>query len=68
MKEDVSNRSIRKLLEEFGVTAQLEIEKAVRQAVAEHRLNGSERLPAKLTLSIPTVALTHDIEGDVDLG
>ena len=68
MKEDVFNTSIRKLLKEFGVTAQREIERAVRQAVAEHRLEGSERLPAKLTLSIPTVGLTHTIEGDVDLG
>ena len=36
MKEDVFNTSIRKLLKEFGVTAQREIEKAVRQAVVEH--------------------------------
>ena len=68
MKEDVFNTSIRKLLKEFGVTAQREIERAVRQAVAEHRLTGSEKLLAKLTLSIPTVGLTHNIEGDVDLG
>jgi hypothetical protein len=68
MKEDVFNTSIRKLLKEFGVTAQREIETAVREAVAEHRLKGSKRLPTKLTLSIPTVGLTHSIEGDVDLG
>ena len=68
MKEDVFNTSIRKLLKEFGVTAQREVEKAVRQAVAENWLKGSERLPTKLTLSIPTVGLTHSIEGDVDLG
>ena len=68
MKEDVFNTSIRKLLKEFGVSAQREIETAVRQAVAEHRLKGSERLPTKLTLSISTVGLTHTIEGDVDLG
>ena len=68
MKEDVFNTSIRKLLKEFGVTALREIEKAVRQAVAEHRLKGTERLPTKLTFSIPTVGLTHNIEGDVDLG
>ena len=68
MKEDVFNTSIRKLLKEFGVTAQREIEKAVRQAVAEHQLNGSERLPTKLTLSIPAVRLTFNVEGDVDLG
>jgi hypothetical protein len=68
MKEDVFNTSIRKLLKEFGVSAQREIEKAVRQAMAEHRLRGSERLPTKLTLSIPTVGLTFNVEGDVDLG
>jgi hypothetical protein len=68
MKEDVFNTSIRKLLKEFGVTAQREIEKAVRQAVAEHLLKGSERLPTKLTLSIPAVGLTFNVEGDVDLG
>ena len=68
MKEDVFNTSIRRLFREFGVTAQREIEKAVRQAVVEHRLKGSERLPTNLTLSIPTVGLTHTIEGDVDLG
>jgi hypothetical protein len=68
MQEEVFNTSIRKLLKEFGVTAQREIEKAVRQAVAEHRLKGSERLPARLTLSIPTLGLTHNVEGDVDLG
>jgi Family of unknown function (DUF6494) len=68
MNEDVFNTSIRKLLKEFGVTAQREIEKAVRQAVADHRLKGTERLPTKLTLSIPAVGLTHNIEGDVDIG
>jgi Family of unknown function (DUF6494) len=68
MNEDVFNTTIRKLLKEFGVTAQREIERAVRQAVAEHRLKGREKLPAKLTLSIPAVGLTLKIEGDVDLG
>jgi hypothetical protein len=68
MRDDLFNTSIRKLLKEFGVTAQREIEKAVRQAVAEHQLKGSERLPTKLTLSIPTVGLTHNLEGYVDLG
>ena len=68
MQEDVFNTSVRKLLKEFGVTAQREIDRAVSQAVAEHRLEGSERLPTTLTLSMPTVGLTHSIEGDVDLG
>jgi hypothetical protein len=44
MKEDVFNTSIRKLLKEFGVAAQREIERAVRQAVAEHRLGGKRKV------------------------
>ena len=68
MRDDLFNTSIRKLLKEFGVTAQHEIEKAVRQAVAERQLKGSERLPTKLTLSVPAVGLTFNVEGDVDLG
>ena len=62
-------RSIRKLLKEFfrHRPARRGIERAVRQAVAEHRLEGSERFSTTLTLSIPTVGLTHTIEGDVDL-
>jgi hypothetical protein len=68
MNEDIFNTSIRKLLKEFGVTAQREIERAVRKAMAEHRLKGSEMLPTTLTLSIPAVGLTHTIAGDVDLG
>jgi hypothetical protein len=68
MNEDVFNTSIRKLLKEFGVTAQREMEKAVRQAVADHRLKGNEKLPAKLTLSIPGVGLAYDLDGQLDLG
>jgi Family of unknown function (DUF6494) len=68
MNEDVFNTSIRKLLKEFGVTAQREMEKAVRQAVTDQRLKGGEKLPAKITLSIPAVGLTFDIDGQLDLG
>ncbi len=68
MNEDVFNTSIRKLLKEFGVTAQREMEKAVRQAVTDHRLSETEKLPAKITLSIPAVGLAFDIDGQLDLG
>ena len=47
MKEDVFNTSIRKLLKEFGVTAQREIERVVRQAVVEHRLKGEREAAHK---------------------
>ena len=41
MNEDVFNASIRKFLKNLGVTAQREIEKAVRQALAEHKLKAT---------------------------
>ena len=46
MNEDVFNVSIRKFLKTLGVSAQREIEKAVRQALAEGKLTGNERLQA----------------------
>jgi hypothetical protein len=43
MNEDVFNTSIRKFLKTLGVTAQREIEKTVRQALAEGRIKGNEK-------------------------
>src|SRR5262249_30534375 len=47
MNEDVFNGSIRRFLKALGVSAQREIEKAVRHALAEGRLKGNEKIPAK---------------------
>ena len=44
MNEDVFNTSIRKFLKTLGVTAQREIEKAVRQALAEGKLKYRESI------------------------
>ena len=52
MNEDVFNTSIRKFLKRLGVTAQREIEKAVRQGVAEGKLKGNERFPAEATVTL----------------
>jgi len=46
MNEEVLNTSVRKFLKKLGVTAQREIEKAVREAVATGRLKDGDRLPA----------------------
>jgi hypothetical protein len=40
----------------------------LRRQCVRQWLKGSERLPTKLTLSIPAVGLTFNVEGDVDLG
>jgi Family of unknown function (DUF6494) len=47
MNEEVFNTSIRKFLKRLGVTAQREIEKAVRQGLAEGKLKGNERFPGR---------------------
>ena len=45
MNEDVFNTTIRKFLKTLGVTAQREIEKAVRAALADGRLRATKSCP-----------------------
>ena len=68
MNEDVFNGSLRGFLKKVGITSQREIEKAIRDAVADGRLKGSEKLPAKMVLTIGGVSLTHEIAGEIELG
>lgn len=67
MNEDTLNTSVRKFLKKVGITSQREIEKAVRAAVAEGRLKGHEALMAQMTLRIPQLNLTYEIDGSVEL-
>lgn len=67
MKEESFNMSIRKFLKMTGVGSQREIEQAVAHAIAEGRLKGFERFPAKMTLSVPALGLEVDFEGDITL-
>ena len=68
MNEDVFNTSLRQFLKKVGVTSQREIEKAVRDAVASGRLKGGEKLSAKMVLTVGGVALTHEINAEIELG
>lgn len=67
MNEDVFNTSVRKFLKQVGVTSQREIEKVVREAIAEGRLKGGEKLPAKMVLTVGGVALSFTIDGEIEL-
>jgi Family of unknown function (DUF6494) len=67
MNEDVLNASIRKFLKTLGVTAQREIEKAVRQALAEGRLKGNEKFPATATVTLGSIGLSHEVKGEIEL-
>jgi Family of unknown function (DUF6494) len=68
MNEEVLNTSLRKFLKEVGVTSQREIEKAIRAAVADGRLKGTETVQAQMVLTIGKVGLTHKVDGDLKLG
>lgn len=67
MDEDVLNMSVRKFLKNVGVTSQREIEQAIRQAIADGRLEGHESLAATIDLKIDGVGLDHRIEGTIKL-
>jgi hypothetical protein len=67
MNEDVFNTSIRKFLKTLGVSAQREIEKAVRQALADGKLKGNEKLAAKATVTLGGIGLSHEIKGEIEL-
>jgi hypothetical protein len=67
MNEDVLNTSVRRFLKTVGVTSQREIEKAVRAAVADGKLKGNEALPAKVTLTVGGINLSHTIEDTIEL-
>jgi len=67
MDEKVLNTSVRKYLKKLGVTAQREIEKAVRDGLASGRLKGSEKLPAKAVITLGGVDLKFEIDGDIEL-
>ena len=67
MNEDVLNVSVRKFLKKVGITAQRDIEQAVRAAVSGGRLKGNETLPAKVMLTVEGIGLSVKIEGAVEL-
>ena len=68
MNEDVFNASLRKFLKKVGITSQREIEKAVRDGIASGKLKGNEKLPARMTLTIGGVSLSHEISDEIELG
>ena len=68
MNEETFNIELRKFLKTVGVTAQREIEKGVRQAVAEGRLDPQATLAARMVLTIDAIGLGHRIDGEIRLG
>lgn len=67
MDQETFNLSIRKFLKMVGVNSQREIEQAVGKALEAGTLKGSESIPARVTLEIPTLGLKVPFEGDIRL-
>ena len=67
MNEENFNMSVRKFLKTVGVTAQREIEKAVRQAQAEGKLTGADRVKVEARITMTSLALDIDVNGELDI-
>lgn len=67
MDEDVFNMSVRKFLKKVGVTAQREIEQAVREALDSGKITDDSAPVATVTLKVPSVGLDVEIDGKLDL-
>ena len=68
MNEDVFNMSLRKFLKQVGVTSQRAIEVAVREAAAQGRIKGKGPLKARMTLTVDSIGLRHEVEEEIELG
>lgn len=67
MNEERFNISLRKFLKKVGVTSQREIERNVRDAVQNKRLEGNETLKVKVTLELEGVSEPWVIDGEIAL-
>ena len=67
MNEEALNMSLHKFLKVVGVTSQQEIEKAIRAAVADGRIKGTETIGAQMVLSIGKIGLNHKVDGEINL-
>jgi hypothetical protein len=67
MNDEALNLSIRTFLKQFGVSAQREIEQAVRAALRDGTLRGDESFPATATLRVGKLALEFTTDGQIEL-
>jgi uncharacterized protein DUF6494 len=65
--EEAFNISVRRFLKKLGVTAQREIELAVREQLAAGRLRGDERLSAEARVTIEGIDEPVVVTGEIAL-
>ncbi len=68
MDQETFNISIRKFLKMVGVSSQREIEQAVQNGMQSKKLSGSEAIPVKVTLEIPSLGVKVPFDGEIKLG
>jgi hypothetical protein len=66
--EEKFTGEIRKFLKKVGITSQIEIENAVRAALAAGRLDTSQPLRAVMVLEVPALGLRHTIDHPLAVG
>ena len=67
MDQETFNLSIRKFLKMVGVNSQREIEQAIQKAIEAGKLKGSEAVPVKCTLEIPSLGIRVPFDGEIRL-
>ena len=67
MDEEAFNMSVRKFLKKLGVTAQREIELAVRERVEAGDLEGDETLEAQATITVRGLSNDVVVSGPISL-
>jgi hypothetical protein len=67
MDEEAFNMSVRKFLKKLGVTAQREIEIAVREQIAGGDLKGDETLDAQATVTVRGLSRDVVVTGAITL-
>ncbi|HEX5409996.1 MAG TPA: DUF6494 family protein [Gemmatimonadaceae bacterium] len=67
MDEELFNLEIRKLLKKFGVTAQREIEQAVRAQLESGALTGRETLDVHIRMTVDRVVPGMTVDGTIAL-
>jgi hypothetical protein len=65
--EERFNISLRRLLKQFGVTAQRDVEKAVQAALETGALTGREVLQARITMAVEGLPIETAVEGQIEL-
>ena len=67
MDEEAFNMSVRKFLKKLGVTAQREIEQAVREQLEGGELQGEETLEATATVTVAGLPRDIVVTGNISL-